>query len=105
MDPKTIYKRVACPDCGAPQGGQCRDRTGGTFKPVKPHRSRLDSADLWQRTTSPDGLTPMRREEMIEEMKSRGLGRQQIGQHMQKITTGGKPEETYSALFSATKEG
>lgn len=99
MDPKTIYKRVSCPECGAPQGGACRDRTGGTFKAVKPHKSRLESADLWQRTTSPDGLTPLRREEMIETMKADGLKRQDIGKIMERITTSGKPEEEFSRVM------
>lgn len=99
MDPKTIYKRVSCPECGAPQGGQCRDRTGGTFKPVKPHAGRLDAADLWQRTTSPDGLTPMRREEMIETLKDNGLKRQDIGRIMERITTSGTPEEEFDRVM------
>ena len=101
MDPKTIYKRVACPECRAPQGGPCRDRTGGTFTAVKPHVGRLDAADLWQRTKSPDGLTPMRREEMIESLKSVGLKRAEIGKLMEKITTCGKPEEEFARIRAA----
>lgn len=100
MDPKTIYKRVSCPECGAPQGGACRDRTGGTFKPVKPHKSRLESADLWQRTTSPDGLTPLRREEMIEEMKRLGLTRATVGKHMERVTKSGAPEAEWLRLLA-----
>lgn len=100
MNPSSIYKRVSCPECGAPQGGQCRDRTGGTFAAIKPHRARLDAADLWQRTPSPDGLTPLRREEMIEEMKALGLKRADVGKRMERITTSGRAEEEYKAVLA-----
>lgn len=91
-----LPKRVTCPTCGAPEGMPCRDPA--TFKNVKPHVTRAAEALAWYERTSPDGLTPKRRDEMVMALRARYPGKGQVGQLMQKITTSPDPEQVYAGL-------
>lgn len=93
-----LPKRVTCPTCGAPEGMPCRDPS--TFKNVKPHPARQVAADAWYVRTSPDGLTPQRRDQMVEALRAKlGTRPGVVGQAMQKITTSADPEAEFSRLI------
>jgi hypothetical protein len=90
-----LPKRVTCPVCGAPQGYPCVDPL--TRKGVKAHPARQHAAERWYDTVSPDGLTPRRRDEMVETLKP--LGRQGVGAAMKAITTAQDPERYFTDLI------
>lgn len=89
-------KRVVCPTCQAPQGLACVDVQ--TRKPCKPHPARAQAAKTWYVTTSPDGLTPMRRDEMVEALRSRSRGG--IGPLMEKITRAEDSEKEFKKVLT-----
>ncbi len=91
-----LPKRVTCPTCRAPEGMNCRDPE--TYKPVKPHKERLTAAQQWYTRVSPDGLTPERRDAMVEELKLRLTGKGSVGAAMAKITTSPDPEAEFARL-------
>lgn len=97
-----IPKRVTCPVCKAPEGASCRDPL--TYKNVKAHSARRFAAEQWYSTPSPDGLTPRRRDEMVEGLRSVLDRRPFIGSSMLKITTSADPEAEYERIL-ATQRG
>ena len=93
-----LPKRVRCPDCGAVEGLACVDKAGGTYKTLsKPHAARYVAAEAWYETKSPDGLTPKRRDEMVEHLSDL-LGKGRVGKTMEKITRAADPEAEYRRL-------
>lgn len=92
-------KRVTCPKCGAPEGVPCRDPTD--HRPVPPHLGRKQLAHKWYVTTSPDGLTPKRRDEMVEALREKLDRRAFIGSSMEKITGSANPEEEFERIIKA----
>lgn len=90
-----LPKRVTCPACNAPEGMSCR---GPDFKNCKPHPERLAAAEAWYDRVSPDGLTPRRRDQMVEALRAKHPGKGVVGQLMQKITTSGDPEQVFLQL-------
>jgi hypothetical protein len=91
-----LAKRVVCPLCKAPEGMSCRNPL--TFKNVKAHPARQFAAEEWYDRKSPDGLTPRRRDAMVEALHSVLRGRAEVGQAMQKITTSEDPEAEFARL-------
>jgi hypothetical protein len=93
-----LPKRVRCPNCGAVEGLACVDKAGGTYKTMpKPHKERYVAAEVWYETKSPDGLTPKRRDEMVEHLRDY-LGKGKVGMAMEKITRSADPEAEYKRL-------
>lgn len=94
-----LPKRVRCPVCGAPEGMSCRSPL--TFKNVKAHPERQHAAERWYETVSPDGLTPKRRDAMVEALRQRhGTAKGVVGALMAKITTSDDPEAEYLKLIA-----
>lgn len=86
-----LPKRVACHVCGAPQGKPCVDKSQLTldrkgFKRVSTHKEREAAALAWYDRVSPDGLTPRRRDAMVEALGARVRRRGDVGALMEKIT-------------------
>lgn len=92
-----LPKRVTCPVCRAPEGMSCRDPS--TYKDCKPHAERKAAAQEWYTRVSPDGLTPQRRDAMVEALKVRLTGKGEVGAAMQKITTSADPEAEFARLL------
>lgn len=76
----------------------CRDPK--TYEPCKPHKERISAALAWYDRASPDGLTPRRRDAMVEQLRQKYPGKGHVGQLMQRITTSPDPEREYAALVS-----
>lgn len=94
-----LPKRVTCPYCNAPTGLPCVEP--GTFKPVKSnHPERQQAADVWYVTTSPDGLTPKRRDEMVEQLGDLGVPRGKLAKFMERVTKSVAPEEEYAKVLA-----
>ncbi len=89
-------KRVTCPTCRAPEGMPCRDPV--TFKAAGTHGTRQAVANIWYERVSPDGLTPKRRDAMVEVLKDLHPGKGEVGKYMQKITTAQDPEAEFKRL-------
>lgn len=90
-----LPKRVTCIVCGAPQGVPCRDPI--TKAPLnKVHGPRAAQAQVWYETPSPDGLTPKRRDEMVQTLQDSGLRRGEVGKAMEKITKAEDSEAEFS---------
>ena len=95
-----LPKRVVCPACGAPEGIPCRDpETKGPVR--KPHPARTAAAALWYDRQSPDGLTPRRRDEMVEALQRGRRGKGDVGRLMEKITKARDPEAEFARLVAA----
>lgn len=92
-----LPKRVTCPVCRAPEGMSCRDPV--TYKDRAPHPERKEAAQQWYVTVSPDGLTPQRRDAMVEALRVKYPGKGQVGAAMAKITKSPDPEEEYARLL------
>lgn len=92
-----LPKRVICPLCKAPEGMSCRHPL--TFKNVKAHPARTHAAEQWYDRVSPDGLTPRRRDAMVEALQGVMRGRAEVGAAMQKITTSSDPEAEFVKLI------
>lgn len=92
-----LPKRVTCPLCNAPEGMSCRDPK--TFANVKPHAERVAAAKQWYTRVSPDGLTPERRDAMVDQLKLRLTGKGSVGAAMAKITTSPDPEAEFARLL------
>ncbi len=90
-----LPKRVTCPLCKAPEGIPCRDPE--TFKPTTVHTERMEAAEAWYLRPSPDGLTPKRRDEMVEDLRD-SLGKGKVGPAMDKITKAADPEAEFRRL-------
>jgi hypothetical protein len=88
-------KRVVCPTCGSVQGLGCVDKASGSYAPVKPHAARVEAAELWYVTKNADGLTPQRRDEMVDALNDGFGGRGKTGKLMEKITTSKDPEAEF----------
>ena len=88
-------KRVTCPLCRAPEGMSCRDPV--TMKNVKAHPARVHAAEEWYDSTSPDGLTPRRRDAMVEELRDMRMN-MTVGAAMARITTSLDPEAEFAKL-------
>jgi len=91
-----IPKRVTCPQCGAPQGVPCRQPDGSPAR--KAHPQRQEEALVWYDTRSMDGLTPRRRDQMVEALQKCMRSRGDVGRAMQRITTAPDPEAEYRRL-------
>ena len=71
----------------------CRDPL--TLRNVKAHPARQHAAEEWYTTPSPDGLTPQRRDEMVEQLTARLSRRGEVGRVMERVTRAEDPEQQF----------